>query len=64
MDIKLSTKTIRCVDCGQGFKFSIGEQAYFLSKHLSDPKRCLDCRKDRRRSLELSRLADGGNGNG
>jgi hypothetical protein len=39
-------KTIRCVDCGQGFTFTAREQEFYSSHGLSnDPKRCPRCRK-------------------
>jgi hypothetical protein len=41
-------RQIVCCDCGEEFTFSRGEQEYFLSKMLSDPRRCLDCRRARR----------------
>lgn len=44
-------KTISCIDCGATFIFSVGEQHYFASKGLSEPKRCPQCRKRRRDTL-------------
>jgi len=44
-------KVLTCVDCGNRFTFRFGEQVYFLSKSLSTPKRCLQCRQIRRRTL-------------
>ena len=37
-------KTIICGDCGQEFVFTIGEQEFYESKGLSEPKYCLICR--------------------
>lgn len=38
-------RTITCRDCGEGFVFSAGEQAFFTSKGLqNDPQRCPACR--------------------
>ncbi len=48
---KLKNKTLRCVDCGMDFIFTVGEQRYFLSKGLSVPKRCPQCRQRRRDTL-------------
>ncbi|MFC2022747.1 zinc-ribbon domain containing protein [Chloroflexota bacterium] len=42
---------IVCIDCGLNFVFSSGEQRYFISKGLSQPKRCSQCRLKRRLSL-------------
>jgi hypothetical protein len=40
-----------CVDCGVEFSFTSGEQLYFASKGLSEPKRCENCRRKRKESL-------------
>lgn len=38
-------KTIQCIDCGKGFVWSAGEQAFFRDKGLQNPpKRCKDCK--------------------
>jgi len=44
--LPLKNKQIACVDCGSHFIFSPGEQRYFLSKGLSEPKRCPECRPE------------------
>ena len=44
-------KVLRCCDCEQSFVFTAGEQTYFLSKELSDPKRCKPCRELRKQTL-------------
>ena len=49
--LTLKDKQIECVDCGCEFVFSVGEQKYFLSKSLSEPKRCARCRLKRKLSL-------------
>jgi len=49
--LKVENKTLVCVDCGAPFVFSVGEQRYFLSKGLSIPKRCPNCRHKRRQTL-------------
>jgi NAD-dependent SIR2 family protein deacetylase len=51
INLNLKNKTIRCVDCGADFTFSVGEQRYFLSKGLSVPKRCPQCRLKRKLTL-------------
>ena len=51
MDTKLQDKKLICCDCGAQFTFSAGEQAYFKSKQLSQPKRCPRCREQRRNSI-------------
>jgi len=47
---------IRCVDCGDDFVFSAGEQAFFASKRppLTPPKRCSACRAFRKRTINPS----------
>jgi len=49
--LHLKDKRIPCLDCGVSFVFTIGEQRYFLSKGLSEPKRCPRCRLKRKASL-------------
>jgi hypothetical protein len=44
-------EVLRCCDCGESFIFSAGEQAFFASKGLSEPKRCKPCRELRKRTL-------------
>ena len=46
-------KIIRCVDCGNDFVFTAGEQAFFNGKRppLSEPKRCKACRDHRRQTI-------------
>jgi hypothetical protein len=38
-----------CVECGQEFIFTFGEQTYFKQKGLAEPKRCKKCRELRKR---------------
>ena len=49
--LPLKDRRIPCLDCGAIFTFTAGEQRYFLSKDLSEPKRCPQCRLKRRLSL-------------
>jgi len=51
----IKDKDLPCIDCGRTFAFSEGEQRYFLSKGLAEPKRCPECRKARRDTLNLSK---------
>jgi CxxC-x17-CxxC domain-containing protein len=39
---------LTCSDCGASFTFTAGEQAYFASHDLSEPRRCPACRATRR----------------
>ena len=49
--LPLKDKRLKCIDCGATFTFTVGEQRYFLSKGLSEPKRCPQCRLKRKASL-------------
>ena len=49
--LTLKNKHLPCLDCGVPFVFTRGEQRYFLSKGLSEPKRCPKCRLKRKASL-------------
>lgn len=41
-------RNIKCLDCQKEFLFSEGEQKFFETKQLSEPKRCKPCRDTRR----------------
>jgi len=49
--IEFEDKTLKCVDCGESFIFTAGEQAFYYSKELSEPKRCKPCRDRRKRTI-------------
>lgn len=51
MNVTFIEKKLICADCGQEFVFTEGEQRYFWSKGLAEPKRCKPCRVIRRRSI-------------
>lgn len=59
---EFTDKFITCCDCGDEFLFEVGEQAFFYSKGLADPKRCPSCRKARKQSLLVSRISLGKGG--
>jgi CxxC-x17-CxxC domain-containing protein len=40
--------TLTCRDCGQGFVFTSGEQAFYAGRGFSEPSRCADCRAARK----------------
>ena len=45
-------KDIGCVDCGDNFIWSAGEQEFFRDKGLQNPpKRCKDCKKAKNERL-------------
>ncbi|HYL79984.1 MAG TPA: zinc-ribbon domain containing protein [Candidatus Acidoferrum sp.] len=42
-------KTLTCVDCGQTFVFTAGEQEFFAQKGFQNaPKRCKNCKAAKR----------------
>jgi CxxC-x17-CxxC domain-containing protein len=42
-------KTLSCVDCGQTFVFTAGEQEFFAQKGFQNaPKRCKNCKAAKR----------------
>ena len=42
-------KTLTCVDCGQPFTFTAGEQEFHQSKGFTtEPRRCANCRESRK----------------
>lgn len=47
-------KQIECLDCGQQFTFTEGEQEFFAERSFTPPKRCKDCRDKKRARLESS----------
>lgn len=41
-----------CIDCGDSFLFTVGEQQYYRSKSLTiPPKRCPQCRAERKKRI-------------
>src|SRR5262245_26865844 len=54
-------KSITCVDCGEEFLFTAGEQAFYRERGLTnEPTRCKNCREKRK----AGRGASGGGGGG
>ena len=42
-------KTLTCVDCGQQFVFTAGEQEFYAQKgFMNEPKRCKRCKATRK----------------
>ena len=44
-------RVLICVECGQSFVFTVGEQQFYAERGLVEPKRCQACRVARRRRL-------------
>ncbi len=55
---ELEDKPLSCIDCGQSFVWSAGEQAFFRDKQLSNPpKRCKGCKQAKNERLAAIELA-------
>lgn len=49
---ELQDTNIRCIDCGQEFVWTAGEQLFFRDKNLKNPpKRCKGCKKAKNERL-------------
>lgn len=49
---ELQDTEIRCIDCGQDFVWTAGEQLFFRDKNLKNPpKRCKACKKAKNERL-------------
>jgi len=49
----VADRTLACSDCGKDFVFSEAEQAFFKERGFDhDPKRCVECRRGRRRKFQ------------
>ena len=48
-------KTLSCADCNSDFVFTIGEQEFYAERGFqNEPKRCKECRNNRRSSRQSS----------
>ncbi|MFC1933456.1 zinc-ribbon domain containing protein [Chloroflexota bacterium] len=52
-------RKLKCLECRQTFTFPAGEQFFFWSKGLSEPKRCQDCRLKRKLTLAPEGVRNG-----
>ena len=58
-------KEITCVECGQAFVFSAGEQERYQERGFTnEPKRCPPCRAARKQRMGPGRGGGGGGGFG
>jgi CxxC-x17-CxxC domain-containing protein len=47
--VAYTDRTLTCADCGTGFTFSADDQAYHAERGFTnEPRRCPDCRANRR----------------
>lgn len=65
--MSFADKTLTCVDCGDSFVFTAGEQEFHASKGFTnEPRRCANCRAARRAQRsggdEYSNSGNGGGG--
>jgi len=44
-------KLMTCIGCGKGFIYQTGEQYFYKSNWLFQPRRCPDCRAARRLTI-------------
>lgn len=50
--MEFSDRVLKCIDCGQDFVFTAGEQLFFHDKQFTnDPKRCKDCKGKRSQAV-------------
>jgi CxxC-x17-CxxC domain-containing protein len=51
-------KLLRCIDCGEEFIFTAGEQLFFADKGLkNEPKRCKPCKAKKNERIASSMIA-------
>ncbi len=61
----MADRTLACSDCGKDFVFSEAEQEFFRERGFDhDPKRCVECRRGRRRKFQARASGGGRSGNG
>jgi DNA replicative helicase MCM subunit Mcm2 (Cdc46/Mcm family) len=52
-------KTLTCADCGREFQWTARDQEFFAEKGFQQPKRCRECRQEKKRGK-----GDGGSRDG
>ena len=57
-------RTLTCADCGQEFVFTTSEQQFYADRGFSDPRRCRNCRAQRKESMSSGDSMGGGGGYG
>ncbi|MBV9670779.1 MAG: zinc-ribbon domain containing protein [Acidobacteriales bacterium] len=58
--MEFQDKALKCVDCGQEFIFTAGEQLFFHDKHFkNEPKRCKSCKAKRMSNISHSQAPSG-----
>ncbi|HUO61683.1 MAG TPA: zinc-ribbon domain containing protein [Candidatus Acidoferrales bacterium] len=52
--MEFQDRILKCVDCGEEFVFTAGEQSFFHDKQFkNEPKRCKICKNKRAQALGL-----------
>ncbi len=52
--MEFQDRTLKCIDCGEDFTFTAGEQIFFHDKQFkNEPKRCKACKAKRNQALGL-----------
>ncbi len=57
-----SDRTLTCADCSQEFVFSASEQQFYADRGFSDPRRCSNCRQNRKQQRNSAGGGGGGGG--
>ena len=53
-------RTLLCGECGKEFVFTVAEQEFFTERGFDhEPKRCVECRRQRRRKFKPRGSRDG-----
>ncbi len=52
MSQKFHDKEVTCKDCGNPFTITSGEQEFFASRDMVNPKRCKPCRRAKKAQQE------------
>ena len=45
----MQTRILECIQCGNSFELSNSEQEYYRHRGFDEPRRCPECRKNKRR---------------
>ena len=56
--MEFQDKVIKCIDCGEDFVFTAGEQLFFYEKQFkNEPKRCKGCKAKRGQAVGTTQTA-------
>jgi CxxC-x17-CxxC domain-containing protein len=54
----LNDLQVICVDCGDGFSFTVAEQRFYAERGIRQPIRCGNCRAERRSERNAALIAN------